>query len=108
MTEKYKVIYSPTALEDLDDIYYYIAYKLKEKQVAKNLIKRVYKSVRSLCEYPERFRRVEQEPWASTGVRQLVEGNYIIYYLPDAQQMVVTVSRIAYGGRNLENVMNGE
>lgn len=108
MMTKYKVIYSPTASEDVEDIYSYIAYKLKEKQTAKKLVKRIYKSVRSLCNYPERFKRVEREPWASMGVRQLPEGNYMIYYLPDIQRLTVTVFRIAYGGRDLKNVIDSE
>ena len=35
--EKYTVIYSPEAMDDLRSIYSYIAFKLKEPDIAKNL-----------------------------------------------------------------------
>lgn len=108
MTENYRVIYLPSALEDIDDIYSYIAYKFGEKQVAQKLVRRIYKAVRSLNYLPERYRQVEQEPWASMGIRQFPEGNYIIYYLTDTQQKTVTIYRIAYGGRDIENILSGE
>ena len=42
------------------------------------------------------------------GMRQLVVGNYIIYYLVDISLKQVAVSRVVYGGRNIESMICDE
>ncbi len=85
-----------------------VAFKLKERQVAKRLVERIRKEIRALNTFPERFQSVEWEPWASMGMRQLVVGNYIIYYLVDISLKQVAVSRVVYGGRNIESMIRDE
>ena len=108
MSERYTVSYTTGAKEDLRSIYSYVAFKLKERQVAKRLVERIRKEIRALNTFPERFQSVEWEPWASMGMRQLVVGNYIIYYLADISLKQVAVSRVVYGVRNIESMIRDE
>ena len=43
MSKQYSVSYTPEAYHDLGDIYSYIAFVLKEKGTASNLVKRIRK-----------------------------------------------------------------
>ena len=108
MTDAYSVRYSPAAREDLKDIYSYIAYSLKEGNTAAKQTNRIRKGIRSLDAMPERHRAVEWEPWASLGMRMMPVDNYVIYYLVDKERHTVTVVRVFYGGRNVEEIIKGE
>ena len=103
--EKYTVIYSPEAMDDLRSIYSYIAFKLKEPDIAKKLVDKIRNDIRKLDEQPERYAPVEWEPWKSMGMRKLLIGNYVVLYLTDNGQKKVSITRIFYGGRNIEKII---
>ncbi|MCD7769536.1 MAG: hypothetical protein LUH36_05395 [Oscillospiraceae bacterium] len=42
MSEQYKVVYSPSAVDDLDSIYSYIAYELMAETTARNQVIRIF------------------------------------------------------------------
>lgn len=104
--EKYTVIYSPEAMDDLRSIYSYIAFKLKEPGIAKKLVDKIRNDIRKLYEQPERYAPVEWEPWKSMGMRKLPIGNYVVLYLTDNGQKEVSITRIFYGGRNIEKIIS--
>ena len=45
MNENYKIAYSPEALNDIESIYNYIAFRLKAEQTAANQISRIRESI---------------------------------------------------------------
>ena len=104
--EKYTVIYSPEAMDDLRSIYSYVAFKLKEPDIAKNLVDKIRNEIRKLDEQPERYAPVEWEPWKSLGMRKLPIGNYVVLYLTDNGKNAVSITRIFYGGRNIEHIIS--
>lgn len=60
----------------------------------------------SLEEMPERFKRYEKEPWYSRGTRIVPVDNYLIFYNPDLIIRQVTIIRILYGKRNIDDALN--
>lgn len=104
--EKYTVIYSPEAMDDLRSIYSYIAFKIKEPDIAKKLVDKIRNDIRKLDEQPERYAPVEWEPWKSMGMRKLLIGNYVVLYLTDNGQKEVSITRIFYGSRNIEKIIS--
>ncbi|EFH72094.1 cytotoxic translational repressor of toxin-antitoxin stability system [Gardnerella vaginalis 5-1] len=40
------------------------------------------------------------------GIRRVSVDNYTVFYQVDENQMTVTVIRIFYSGRNIENIVN--
>lgn len=108
MTKKYSVIYSPTARDDLFAIRRYIANQLKAPATATKLAKRIRDSIKELDTSPERYVRVEWEPWHSMNMRHYPVGNYEIFYIADNENAVVTIVRIFYGGRDIENIIANE
>lgn len=101
MTERYKVIYSPQAMDDLRDISAYIVRRLGEPTTAAKQITAIRKEVLSLDFMPLRYSLMDWEPWKSRGVRKTAANNFLILYTADTETMVVTVLRIVYGGRDI-------
>ena len=70
MTDSYKVGYSVDALDDLREIYSYIANELLVPETAAAQLGRIRKEARSLDFMPARYTLVEWEPWRSDKVLQ--------------------------------------
>lgn len=102
---KYHVYYSPEAKADLKAVYSYIAFSLQAKIAAKEQTDRLRKEIRSLSFMPERYERVDWEPWHSQGIRKVPVDNYIIYYRANGEDLSVEIVRIFYGGRDVEGIV---
>ena len=102
MTDSYKVGYSVDALDDLREIYSYIANELLVPETASAQLSRIRKEVRSLDFMPARYALVTWEPWHSLKMHQLSVDNFIVY----DEKRAVTVARIFYGGRDIEGIIN--
>ena len=107
MSRKYTINYSPDALDDLKDIYSYIAFHLLEKDTARKLVAKIRKELKTLASMPERYVLVDWEPWHSAGVRTLLVANYIAYYRVDNELNAVLIGRILYAGRDTEEIVQG-
>ena len=104
MSSVYTVRYAPQALDDLRDLYSYVAFSLKEPATAQKLVNRIRKAARSLDALPGRYSVVDWEPWQSMGMHRFTDENYLLFYLIDQSTRTVTLVRIVYGGRNLQNL----
>ena len=104
MTDSYKVGYSVDALDDLREIYSYIANELLVPETASAQLGCIRKEVRSLDFMPSRYALAHWEPWHSMKMHQLPVDNFIVYYLVDDEKRTVTVVRIFYGGRDIDNM----
>ena len=108
MIETYNVIYSPQAVDDLRDIYSYIAFDLMVPETAQNQVNRIRKQIRSLNFMPTRFAPVDWEPWKSMEMHKVPIDNYIAFYLIDSAALTVTVTRILYSGRDIESIAQSD
>lgn len=106
MTEEYKVGYAVDALDDLREIYAYIANELLVPEIAAAQVGRIRKEVHSLDFMPARYALVDWKPWHSMKMHQLPVDNFIVYYLVDDEKMTVTVARVIYGGRDIKGIIN--
>lgn len=105
MTESYMVRYSEDALDDLKEIYAYIANELLVQDTATAQVEHIRKRIRALNFMPARYRIVEWEPWQSMGMHQLPVDNFIVYYLVNDEERTVIVVRIFYSGRDIERII---
>lgn len=98
---KYKIVLTKQADTDLRGIYEYITFTFLDPEIAARQLDRIEKGILSLDEMPERFRVFEKEPWYSRGLRQMPVENFIVFYIPKAEDETVTVIRVMYGGRDI-------
>lgn len=108
MSEDYKIIYSPKALDDIREIYSYIAFNFQAPDTAKKQVNRIRKEIRSLTFMPMRYACVDWEPWKSMEMHKVPVDNYIVYYIVNTDFLTVTIVRIFYGGQDVENIIRSE
>ena len=108
MSDSYKVIYSPEALDDIRKIYSHIAFELQVPDIAKKQVDRIRKEIRSLDLMPMRYALVDWEPWKSLEMHKVPVDNYVVYYTVDTKEQTVTIIRIFYGGQDVENIIGSE
>ena len=105
MSTKYKIIYSPLAVDDLRSIYLYIANTLKAKLAATNQANAIRKAIRALEIMPERFSIYESKSLHSATFHKLPVNNYVVFYIVDKEKHIVTIVRIFYGCMDIDNAL---
>ena len=94
---KFEVELAEKADRDLRNIFFY----LSAPENAERQINRLWDAILSLDELPERYRRYEDEPWYSRGMRVLPIDNFVILYIPYLEEKVVRIVTVMYGGRDI-------
>jgi addiction module RelE/StbE family toxin len=100
----FRVEYSERAASDLADIIGYISDKLCNPQAAERFYNAVSEKLGLLREHPYMFPLRHDEKLSAEGVRFAVIGNYLIFYLVDDDNSVVSIARILYGRRNIPSI----
>ena len=102
---KYDVVLSEEAENDIRGIFEYIAFTLLSLENAAGQIGRIEDQILKLDEMPYRFPLMRKEPWRSRGLRFLPVDNYLVFYIPDDSLARVTVIRVLYGARSIDNLI---
>ena len=97
----YRVNISNEAAADLRAIFEYIAFELHSFQNAFSQLARLETEIYSLNQMPERYRRYDEEPWRSRGLRLMPVDNYCVFYIPNHETRIVNIVRVIYGGRDI-------
>lgn len=103
---KWTVKYTEAAQDDLRGVYEYIAFNLLVPNTARKQLKDIIKVIEGLDTNPQGFPVYNKEPLRSNGIRFVTVNNYIVFYYPDEVNQEVSIIRIMYGGRNIEEQFN--
>lgn len=98
--KKYTVQITDEALSDLEDIYRYIAEKLKSPDNALGQYNRITDEILNLDIFPERYRTVDFEPERSAGLRRMLVDNYSVFYVLRGDRVIVT--DVLYSASDIE------
>ncbi len=82
----YEVEVSKQADSDLREIFENIAFELQSPGNAIGQLDRLEEQILSLDTMPECYRKYENEPWKSRGLRVLPVDNYVILYIPNSNK----------------------
>ena len=96
---QYEVTVTPSADGDLDEIFTYVAEKLKVPDTAAKLVERIYSGLKSLNTMPKRFPLSRDAFLAKQGFRLLPVDNYLAFYVVDEDTKHVIVHRVLYAKR---------
>lgn len=102
----YEVITTNQADADLRGIYEYIAFELPSPDNATGQLERLEEHIIGLEEFQEKFRPYEKEPWNSGELRVMPVDNYLVFYILNKDTGIVTVIRVMYAGRDVDNQLN--
>lgn len=103
MTNKYNITWSPKAYRDLENIYTYIKYYLKEKSTADNVVKKILNSISNLSYFPEKYLRIENIGTIGRNIRKMPVSNYIIIYEINNTSRQIFILHIFHNSQNYIN-----
>lgn len=106
MTEKYKVIITLEAQEDMRNSVRYIARELANPQAAMALQEELRKEIISLETMPSRYKVVDEQPWGAFGVRKTIVKNHYVYYITDDEIKTVSIIAVIYVRMDQQNQVN--
>ncbi|MFI3284220.1 MAG: type II toxin-antitoxin system RelE/ParE family toxin [Erysipelotrichaceae bacterium] len=98
--DKYQVIISLRAYQNIDDIYECIAKKLFTTQTATQLIDKLEEAILSLETMPQRFLKRRVGAYANRGYRQLFVKNFNVIYRIDETAKKVFIITVRYSKSN--------
>ena len=98
---KYQIKISNQANSDLQNIYEYIAFSLLSPENAHTQLKRLEKGILSLDHFPKRFKLYHDELWHNQELRVMPIDNFLIFYISDNTNQIITILRIMYSGRDI-------
>ena len=98
--DKYEIVMTPDAVEDLWELRNYIADVLLSPDTALEYIHAVREEIASLSQFPARFKPMDDEPWHSRGVRRLLAKNFYVYYWIEEPIKRVFVMNVIYARRD--------
>lgn len=103
--DKYKIIWSPKALTDLNRTYEYIFYNLKEPDTARNLYNEIINAVFALGNLPQRNPDLMYYGIYDKHSRRLRVENYIVLYDVDIFNLEVNILHIFHSKQNYLNII---
>jgi plasmid stabilization system protein ParE len=97
----YYVKILPSAIEDLQQIYNYIAYELYSPDSAKKLYFKIANAIQSLELFAERYRVFSNEDGYFT--RRMLVDNYSVFYIIKDSSVIIT--SVLYSSRDLNEIL---
>ncbi|MBO4902015.1 MAG: type II toxin-antitoxin system RelE/ParE family toxin [Lachnospiraceae bacterium] len=105
MSKRYSICYSDEAMDDLRNIYIYIAYDLQSRDNAEGQVNRIRTAIKNLDRFPKTNPLMPYEPWKSIGMYRLNVDNYAVLYLVNDDHMRVEIVRIPYGAMDIDRLL---
>ena len=105
MDSEYSYQFTKPAVSDLDSTLHYIAKELDNPIAAQNLGQKIFAAIDRARSFPEIGTPVDNEYLSDKTVRRIAVDRYLLYYKPDHANRMITVLRIVYGKRNLDEIL---
>ncbi len=103
--EQYKVEITKEALQDMEDIYNYIALELLSPENAMGQYNRIADEILTLDTFPQRYRIMDSEPEKEMELRRMLVDNYSVFYTIRGDKVIVT--DVLYTASDIEARLRG-
>ena len=103
--EQYKVEITKEALQDMEDIYNYIALELLSPENAMGQYNRIADEILTLDTFPQRYRIMDSEPEKQMELRRMLVDNYSVFYTIRGDKVIVT--DVLYTASDIEARLRG-
>ncbi len=103
--EQYKVEITKEALQDMEDIYNYIALELLSPENAMGQYNRIADEILTLDTFPQRYRIMDSEPEKQMELRRMLVDNYSVFYTIHGDKVIVT--DVLYTASDIEARLRG-
>lgn len=103
--KQYKVEITREALQDMEDMYNYIAVDLLSPENAMGQYNRIADEILTLDSFPERYRIMESELEKKMELRRMLVDNYSVFYTICEDKVIVT--DVLYTASDIEARLRG-
>ncbi len=103
--KQYKVEITREALQDMEDIYNYIAVDLLSPENAMGQYNRIADEILTLDSFPKRYRIMKSEPEKKMELRRMLVDNYSVFYTICEDKVIVT--DVLYTASDIEARLRG-
>ena len=103
--EQYKVEITKEALQDMEDMYNYIALELLSSENAMGQYNRIADEILTLDTFPQRYRIMDSEPEKQMELRRMIVDNYSVFYTIRADKVIV--ADVLYTASDIEVRLRG-
>ena len=103
--EQYKVEITKEALQDMEDMYNYIALELLSPENAMGQYNRIADEILTLDTFPQRYRIMDSEPEKQMELRRMIVDNYSVFNTIRADKVIVT--DVLYTASDIEVRLRG-
>lgn len=59
----------------------YISYQLSNPIATRQVIIKIRDAIRNLSSHPNRFRKIDEQPWKSQGIRKIIDESLLRLFL---------------------------
>lgn len=94
--DKYTIYLQKKVYQDLDEIYAYIAKECMEPDIARSVLEKLQETIRSLRYMPYRYPLQRRKTLKGSGIRQVSEKGFVIFYKVYADRKRVSVLAIRH------------
>lgn len=105
MADQFDYNFTQKAVQDLEEILHYISVDLSNPQAAARLNTHIFQNIDTMRNFPEMGAIVENEFIRDKTVRKVTVGHFILYYKNHYDTKRITILRILYGRRNLNEIL---
>ena len=104
--DEYKIVITPDAEADLNELDEYISFHLMAPDTAIRCIRYIRSKIAGLRKTPKRYRLIEDEPWHSRGIRRMNAKNFAVFFYVYEKYNEVYVQNIIYQKRDLPGILS--
>jgi len=102
MNDLYQILYTETAIRDMEEKADYISICLQEPALAEKWYWRLQSGITAaLSHFPYKYPAVQRGKWADQGMRQFVFRNDVIVYSVNESQCVVYIWAVFTKGKDM-------
>lgn len=102
---KYRILLTKNAKDDLIEIRNHITYELMSPDISKKFIYGLRKSISQLYYLPYKFPQVKTKYIDRQSCRYMPYKNFLIFYEVKEQETVIYILRILYKKRNWSEIL---
>lgn len=100
--QQYKIFYTQTATEDIEEKADYIAFQLHDSDLAEKWYFRLRRLIlENLSTFPLKYPLYDVEPWKTTGIRQFITRNDVVLYSVDAVTHTIHIRAVCTRGQDV-------
>jgi len=98
--DKYNIIITPNAENQIKEIVNYISTILLNTDAARKFVIFLKEKIGKLNIFPEAYPILDRKPWNKKEIRKLLIKSFIVYFYVNKEKYIIYILAVVYGKRD--------